>query len=263
MPGCFLSVRQVYALACLLAASNAHVGAQGDGIAGRPVQNAETLHYSIEWRLINAGSAQLKLAPMDGGSTPQWQATVHLQSAGLVSKLYKLDDSYAVRFEEPFCVTGSTLDAQEGKKHRDTRVVYDRGREKATYLERDLLKNATVANKEISIPSCVSDVIVGLYKLRSMHLEPGQSAQIPTSDGKKSAQVRIEAQEREEIKNSLGNFKTIRYEAFIFNGVIYSKKARMFVWITDDARRLPVQIRARMPFPIGNITLELEKEEHS
>jgi hypothetical protein len=105
-------------------------------------------------------------------------------------------------------------------------------------------------------------VITGLFKLRNAHLEPGQSIQIPTSDGKKTAPVRIEAQEREEIKNKLGNFKTIRYEAFLFNGVIYSKKARMFVWLTDDARRLPVQIRARMPFPIGNITLELEKEEH-
>jgi hypothetical protein len=120
-----------------------------------------------------------------------------------------------------------------------------------------------VSTKETPIPGCVADVIAGLYKLRTMQIQPGQSVQIPTSDGKKSAQVRIEAQEREEIRNHLGRFKTIRYEAFVFNGVIYSKKARMFVWLTDDARRLPVQIRARMAFPIGSITLALEKDEHS
>jgi len=34
------------------------------------------------------------------------------------------------------------------------------------------------------------------------------------------------------------------------------------VWVTDDERHLPVQIRARMGFPIGSITLSLEKEEH-
>jgi hypothetical protein len=262
MPGCFLSVRHGYALAWLLAASNPHAGAQGDGIAGRPPQKTESLEYNIEWRLIDAGRAQLKLAAIDGRTAPHWQASIHLESAGLVSKLYKLSDNYTVQFEDPFCATSTSLDAFEGKKHRDTRVVYDRAHEKASYIERDLIKNTTVAAKETPIPSCVADVITGLFKLRNAHLEPGQSIQIPTSDGKKTAPVRIEAQEREEIKNKLGNFKTIRYEAFLFNGVIYSKKARMFVWLTDDARRLPVQIRARMPFPIGNITLELEKEEH-
>ena len=263
MPGCFLSVRRACALASLLAVSAAPIGAQGDGISGRPLQNTETLHYSIEWRLITAGDAQMKLTPVDGAKRPQWQATVHVESAGLVSKLYKLSDNYAVRFEDPFCSTDSSLDAQEGKKHHDTKVSYDRAHQSATYVERDVLKNTTIANKQIQVPSCVADVITGLYKLRSMRLEPGQSTQIPTSDGKKSAMVRIEAQEREEIKNRLGNFKTIRYEAYLFNGVIYSKKASMQIWLTDDARRLPVQIRARMPFPIGNITLELEKEEHS
>jgi hypothetical protein len=37
---------------------------------------------------------------------------------------------------------------------------------------------------------------------------------------------------------------------------------RVFVWLTDDDRRLPVQIRVRMNFPLGTVTLELEKEEH-
>ena len=49
----------------------------------------------------------------------------------------------------------------------------------------------------------------------------------------------------------------------LLNGVIYPRKGRVFVWLTDDARRLPVQIRLRMQFPIGTVTLRLQKEEHS
>ncbi|PYT18329.1 MAG: DUF3108 domain-containing protein, partial [Acidobacteria bacterium] len=71
------------------------------------------------------------------------------------------------------------------------------------------------------------------------------------------------AQEREEVKTSTGTHKTIRYEAYLLNGVIYPRKGRVFVWLTDDARRLPVQIRLRMQFPIGTVTLRLQKEEHS
>jgi hypothetical protein len=37
----------------------------------------------------------------------------------------------------------------------------------------------------------------------------------------------------------------------------------MAVWLTDDARHLPVQMRIRMPFVIGTITLQLEKESHA
>jgi hypothetical protein len=35
----------------------------------------------------------------------------------------------------------------------------------------------------------------------------------------------------------------------------------MHVWISDDARRLPVQLRVRMSVLIGTITLQLEKIE--
>jgi Protein of unknown function (DUF3108) len=262
MPGCFLSVRQGCALALLFALSNMHAGAQGDGESQHPFPTAETLHYSVEWHMISAGTALLRIEPTKGSKGPQWDVKVQLESIGVVSKLYKLDDKYTVHLEDQLCATSSDMDSSEGKKHHNTKVTYDRAREHATYVERDLVRNTTVSTKETPIPGCVADVISGLYKLRTMQLQPGQSVQIPTSDGRKSAQVRIEAQEREEIKNRLGRFKTIRYEAFIFNGVIYSKKARMFVWLTDDARRLPVQIRARMAFPIGSITLELEKDEH-
>ena len=262
MPGCFLSVRQVIALAFLFAVSNARVGAQGDGVSPGPSPTAETLHYDVEWRLITAGKAELHIEPERDSNRNGWEAKVHLESAGLVSRLYKLDDHYSVALEKQFCAVSSSLDAFEGKKHHDTKVTYDSQKGHATYVERDVFKNTTVS-KETPIPSCVSDVIGGLYKLRTMHVEPGQSITIPTSDGKKTAQVRIEAQEREQISTGLGSFKTIRYEAFLFNGVIYARKASMLVWLTDDARRLPVRIRARMSFPIGSITLDLEKIEHS
>ena len=46
------------------------------------------------------------------------------------------------------------------------------------------------------------------------------------------------------------------------NGVVYTRKGDVWLWLTDDARRLPVQIRLRTTFPISTVTLTLEKEEH-
>ncbi len=41
------------------------------------------------------------------------------------------------------------------------------------------------------------------------------------SDGRRAAQVKVDAQEREEVTTPAGTFKTIRYEVNLMNGVIY------------------------------------------
>ena len=97
----------------------------------------------------------------------------------------------------------------------------------------------------------------GVYFLRTLNLEPGQSTEIPVSDGKKSVLAKVEAQQREDVRTPSGSYKTIRYEIYLFNNVLYRRSAHLFVWLTDDRRRLPVQIRVRMQFTIGTITLQL------
>ncbi|NUN02177.1 MAG: DUF3108 domain-containing protein, partial [Bryobacteraceae bacterium] len=52
----------------------------------------ETLHYSIEWRLIEAGRARLSWTPAQIGGESGWQVDLLLESTGLVSKLYKVED---------------------------------------------------------------------------------------------------------------------------------------------------------------------------
>ena len=46
----------------------------------------------------------------------------------------------------------------------------------------------------------------------------------------------------------MGKFKAIRYEVFMFNDVLINKKARLFVWLTDDDRRLPVRFGCECSF---------------
>ena len=222
------------------------------GDAGPLPGDLGKLNYEIEWRLIHAGDAALDVNEREG--------TLRLISAGLVSALFKVDDTYNVRYEQPFCATGSQLDSKQGKAHRQTTVTYDRNQNRAVWVERDLLKNEVLRTSQVDTPHCVHDVLGGILTLRTLTLEPGQSMTVPMSDGRRAAQVKVDAQEREEVSTPAGTFKTIRYEANLMNGVVYQRKGRVFVWVTDDARRIPVQIRLRMAFPIGTVTLQLQKE---
>jgi hypothetical protein len=115
----------------------------------------------------------------------------------------------------------------------------------------------------VEIPPCVHDVIGGLMVLRTLHLEPGKTVQIPVSDGKKFVQVKIESQRREDLATATGVRKTIRYEVFLFDNVLYKRSGHLHVWLTDDNNRLPVQLQVRLQFTIGTITFKLEKEEKS
>ena len=223
----------------------------------------ETLFYDIQWRLIDAGDARLSFQPRRSSGQAEFESKLHLESAGLVSRLYKLDDNYNLDMEGDFCAVSTTLDAMERSRHHETKVNYDYAHGKAIYVERDVLKGSVLKNAEAEIQPCTRDIIGALYKLRTLHLEPGQSTQMGLSDGKKFGSARIEAQQKEQIKTAAGTFNTTRYEAFVFGGVLYARKAQLLIWISDDGRRLPVQIRVRMNFPIGTVTLELQKEEHS
>jgi hypothetical protein len=219
--------------------------------------SSESLEYSIEWRLITAGKAHLQWTATEGHG---YQSTLQVESTGLVSKLFKVSDEYSSNLDAGLCAHSSLMTTNEGNRHRETKIVFDGERRKASYLERDRLKNTILTSKEIDILPCVSDIIGALYRMRRLELEPGQSGQIPVSDGKKSVMVRVESQRRDPVKTPAGTFKATRYEAFLFNNVIYGRSGRVYVWLTDDARRLPVQIQVRLQVHIGTITLQLEKE---
>lgn len=232
------------------------------GLAAQPpasVPESETLFYRAEWRLIHAGNVRLTWAAGNSLSAPGWHTNLEIESAGLVSRLYRVNNHYTSVHNAELCVESTFMKTHEGSRRRETRVTFDAERGKASLEERDLVKN-TISAKEIDISPCEHDVIGALYHLRTLNLEPGQSLEIPISDGKKAVLAKVEAQERETVKTSLGMFKTIRYEAFLFNNVLYRRRGRMFVWLTDDDRKLPVQIRVRLPFYIGTVTLQLEKD---
>ena len=217
----------------------------------------------VGWRLIDAGKAKLSWEANAQPSRPGWEVKLHLESIGLVSRLFKVNDDYSASLNQDLCVQTTHLNAQEGSRQRETQVSFDAAKRRASYLERDSVSHAVVLAKETDIPVCVHDIIGGLYALRTLNLEPGQSAQIPVSDGKKSVSAKVEAQLREQIKTPTGTYKTIRYEVFLFNEVLYRRPAHLHVWLTDDRRRLPVRLQVRLQFTIGTITLDLEKEERT
>jgi len=217
----------------------------------------ERLTYRIEWRLVTAGNAVVQLSR---GAPDDWEINLHLESAGLVSRLFRVLDNYKVVSNDQFCGTNSTFDAQEGKRHIVTRLRFDNSRHKVEYDERDLVKN-TSEKKDLDIAPCTYEVVGALAALRAMNLQPGHQVNLPMTNGKKLVSVKIEGVSKENITVDGKSYPSTKYEAFLFDNVLFKRRGRLFLWITDDKDRIPLEFRLHLGFPTGTVTLQLEKRE--
>ncbi len=226
---------------------------QGSGL-GQQFPSPENLTYRVEWRMITAGEAQLDMTH----EQQNWQIQLNVESAGMVSRLFRIDDKYKVLSNDRFCGMNSSFEAEEGKRHVVESEQFDNVKHKAVFDMHDLVKNSKEHN-EVDIAPCTHEIIGALAYVRLMKIEPGKSITVPIVNGKKMAYAKIEAQGKESLTVDGKHYETVRYEAFIFDNVVFRKKGSMLMWLTDDAAHVPVQMRFQMGFPIGSITLELEK----
>ncbi len=229
--------------------AGAAVASLGSPAAGA----AETFHYQVDWRFWHAGDIVLGYGDDEAFAT--------LKTRGFVDALYHVDNRYRVEFGEGWCADAARFDVREGSKRREIRIRYHDPPGRVRYVERDLVRKRVVLRKSLPVPPCVHDELTALARFRTMGLEPGRETWLPVSNGKKSVRVRVRALAREEVRTPAGVFPAIRYEAFLFNNVLYRRRGRLLFWLSDDGRRLPVQFQVRLRFYYGTITLRLVRYE--
>lgn len=233
------------------------ISAGGPASAIRPVPdnfrfaNGQTLHYSAEWRLWTAGTATIRL---DQAANGDEHLTATADSAGAVAVLYRVADHFESLFnKKSFCSTGINKHSEEGLHRRETKIQFDYGRKKSVLDEKNLKTNESKHTEE-DIPGCVTDVLSGIYYVGSMPLEPGSTYVFPLNDGGKTYDVTAVVEAREEIKTLAGTFRTVRVQPSGSGGVLKSR-GKIWIWYSDDAVHIPVQMRARMFW--GTLTFQL------
>lgn len=219
----------------------------------------ETYHYEAEWRLWTAGFASLRLQP---GPDGQQQVLGTADSTGFVSLLYTVRDRFESTFDpKTFCSASIAKQTQEGFRKRETRIRFDYGRGKAVLDEKNPKTNDS-KHVENDIPSCATDVLSGIYYVASLPLQPGATYTFPLNDGNKTQTVEAAAEAREQVKVPAGSFATVRVQLSSASAAPSNKQqGKIWIWYSDDAARIPVQMRARMFW--GTLTLRLQRVERS
>jgi len=205
--------------------------------------SGEELTYSVQWHMFNAGTAIISM--QRSGATERLTSTA--DSAGIANKIFPIHDTFNADIDpHSFCTQQISKHNEEGSKRLDRRIYFDYPRAKSEVDDKDL-KTGKEKHAEFDIPPCVSDVVSGFFYARSLPLRVGFSQTFPVNDGGKTTDVKIDVEGGEKIKGPMGEFQTLRLKAVPTAGPM-TGKAEIIVWLTDDARRVPVQMKSKLGF---------------
>ena len=213
----------------------------------------ENFVYNAEWRIWSAGTVTLGIS-REG---TQQRVSGSAESMGVVSMLYPVHDRFQSLFDpKTGCSISLHKHTEEGLHKRDTLISYIYSRNKSVLDETNLKTNET-KHVENDIPNCVTDVISGLMYLRTLSLAPGANFTLPVNDGGKTVNVSAKVEARETIKVPAGTYQTVRVSAE--SGDSFKLKGKIWIWYTDDAHHLPVQMRGKAFW--GTIDFKLSRIE--
>ena len=123
--------------------------------------------------------------------------------------------------------------------------------------ERNLVKG-TATQSVTNIPACVTDLLSAMFYTQSQPMARGTDGELSAGGCDADGHRGHESRGREEIKTPAGTFQTIKVQATADEGIV-KNRGSIWIWYTDDARHLPVQMQARLFW--GTITFHLQSVE--
>jgi len=213
-----------------------------------------TLTYTVDWRVFTAGLATFQIEQQ--GTTQKITATA--DTVGGVTMLFPVVDRFQSAFDiKTGCSSGFSKQTLEGRRKISSDLNFNYPEGKQTLVERNLVKG-TSKQLSASIPACVTDSLSAIFYVGSHPLVVGQDFRFPLADSMRTVTVTMKVEAKEEIKTPAGSFQTIRVQPTADEGVV-KNRGKIWIWYTDDARHIPVQVRANLFW--GTITARLQTYE--
>jgi hypothetical protein len=214
----------------------------------------ETLTFTVDWRVFTGGTAVFHLEQQGD----QLHVSATADTVGAVNMLFPVVDRFQSAMNtKTGCSSIFSKQIQEGRRKISSDLTLDSHAGRQTEVEKNLVKG-TQKTQSSSIPACVTDSLSGIFYAASQRLVVGQDVGFPLADAMRTVTVIMKVEGKEEIKTPAGTFETIRVQPTAEEGVV-KNRGNIWIWYTDDARHIPVQIRARLFW--GTITFHLQGVE--
>ena len=201
----------------------------------------ETLDYNVAWLRITGGTARMTIAPQDD----HYRITSVAKSSSGFSRIFKVHDQIETQVaRDDFSTLKYTkrLDEQGDQSLEVTTV--ENG--VATRVKRKIRKT--------DVPDPVYDPISVIYLFRTFDLTVGKTYELSVIADGRLYNVHGRVVRREVVTTPAGKFNTVMVEPRMEAGGI-EREEKLYIWYSDDPRRLPVRIKTDVKF--GSVTATL------
>jgi hypothetical protein len=219
-----------------------------------PFAVGETLEYDVSWSsFLTAGSATLKVQEKKAAyGSRAYYIYGEGRPISLIARLYpvyyKVDTLLDVFTLLP--QRGSIYSDEKGQ--RRTQVsLFDRRAGSVVYE----LQPAEGTKTNVAVPPLTQDALSAVYALRASPLLEGGRITMPVFDRGVLHAVRITVGAKERVATGAGVFRAWRIAPIVTDSEGRQSYSGLVIWISDDARRLPVRLEAELA--VGRFVLAL------
>ena len=266
----FSAVKAFFTIGIFLISSGLVFGQTNGRTANRgltPFLDGETLAYEGKISKIIRGIAvaDLTLTLKKDPKSEDYLVKAEAKSKGTLLKLFRfsfLQEMQSSIDADSFRALRTVKHDVQKERVRNSEALFDYGDRRVTYLETNPAEPTRPPRRiasEIEDPS--HDLISGIYSLRMMPLAVGKTFEISVSDSGLVYEIPIRVTAREQQKTIFGKQWCFRVEPEVFGANrLIEREGSMIIWITDDARRLPV--RSQVNSPYGKIEIKLKSAKN-
>lgn len=233
----------------------------------------ETLVYEVRWEPplwmffvppITAGDIILHFEEqfMYEDKTAH-RITATAVSSGFFPRLsgITVNDSFeSVVDAEKFCSLKMTKKLREGKRQRDIFLMFDNRSRKGRYEAFDVSKSPKVQlkNEELAnLPECVQDVLSAIYFTRLQELKPELQFPVTIGDDGRVKEIQIKVLKAEFVDILGRKNAALKLEAKSVFGGLFKEGGTFYVWVSDDAKKTPLQFEAKIK--LGKVSGSLKQ----
>ncbi len=197
---------------------------------------------------IAGGEMTLSARPTELLGRPAYKLEMSALSNDFLSKFFLVRD-YLVSWIDPKSFRSLRFEKHtvEGKRVRDELTEFD--------YEGGVARHDGTS---VSLQDATLDSLSSVYYLRTMSLDGDRPIELQVFSEEPHA-LRVEVQARERIVTPAGIFQTIRIEPKSTGGSLIGKGKTLMLWLTDDERRIPVQLKSKLS--VGTLVGKLKSIE--
>jgi hypothetical protein len=217
-------------------------------------QPGEKLSYAVRWGVIPAGTAEMRVMPIQAvNGVDSYHFVLTASTNSFIDVFYKIRDQIDAFVDT--ALSRSILyrkKQHEGSSRRDVEISFDWKKQTARYT------NFGKGEKITPLAPGTFDPLGIFYYIRSIDLKENDVIQRPATDGKKIVNATARVASIQTVSAPAGDFDAFLLESELKHVGGEFKKAKdteLKVWLTADHRKIPVKVE------IGNFVGELVSAE--